>query len=272
MSTSLLVVLILFSSSSSSSSSSASRAICLLVQLCFYRRRSSSASSSAFFLNAFQFLASALLFYYSFIHPTVNTRINCIEMRIVRPHATTSHLLLLSPRSSTSCHAYLHYRIEPSELCLFCDLAMAPRPSSVPVGGGGYLDPYGQHAHDSDEYSQCLFRSPSHGNNFIKQLNHGTATNPGTGRFYDPNFPSPAYSSTLSLPSSIPLPPPMPAQFLNDRSSPWSTLQLTDSVREGRSHMHDDLRKSTEQLEQSLHRRAPRSLQYHRESMNCSRN
>ena len=135
--------------------------------------------------------------------------------------------------------------IEQGELRLSCDLAMAPRPSSVPAGGG-YLDAYGQYGHDSDEYSQCLFRSPSHGNNFIKQLNHSTTTTtttkPGTGRFYDPSFPAPAYPST----SSIPLPPPMPAQFLNDRSSPWSTLELTDNMREGRSHMHDDLCKSNQ--------------------------
>ena len=42
-------------------------------------------------------------------------------------------------------------------------------------------------------------------------------------------------------PSTIPVPPPLPADFLTNRSSPWSTIKLPESARKARARLNTNL-------------------------------
>ncbi len=119
-------------------------------------------------------------------------------------------------------------------------LAFTPRSSSAPNRRSSSINGY--HQRNVDDYGQHLIRSPSHGNNFIMQSNNSTTTKE---QFY-----SQTYSPTVSSippppppPSTIPQPPPLPTHFLTNRSSPWSTIQLPDSVRKGRPRLNNNLSK-----------------------------
>ncbi|CAF4292185.1 unnamed protein product [Rotaria sp. Silwood2] len=131
-----------------------------------------------------------------------------------------------------------------------------PRSSSVPNRGHTHLNGY--HQRNANDYTQHLIRSPSYGNNFIMQSNTSTYTNPALTRdqLLQQTFSLSVSSSPLvpsppppppPPPLSIPLPPPMPTQFLTSPSSAWSTLQLPESGRKGRSRSNTNL--STPQVD-----------------------
>jgi hypothetical protein len=118
-------------------------------------------------------------------------------------------------------------------------LAFTPRSSSAPNRGSNNVN--GRHQHNADDYTQHILRSPSHGNNFIMQSNHSTVANLTNTRdqfFLQTVSPPPPPPPPALL---IPAPPPLPTEFLTSRSSPWSTLQLPESSRKGRSRANTNL-------------------------------
>ncbi|CAF0730375.1 unnamed protein product [Adineta ricciae] len=116
----------------------------------------------------------------------------------------------------------------------------------------GFNDTMQSHHRNRNDYTQVLFRSPSHGNNFIMQSNHSSTTNP---LFVDDQLfqqtLTQTTSSTIPPPPSAfvpPPPPPMPEQFLTLRSNPWSTLQLPKGTGKTRPRLDIDL--STTQVDE----------------------
>ena len=182
-----------------------------------------------------------------------------------RTHTTSRSTFCLSagwsvttglPNCFPCCTFHTQPRANSHSVSSFFLSALPQRPSSVPPQGlqdlRGHRHHHQHQQPNLDRYPQQLIRSPSNGNNFIMQSNNGTSTKPpiSVDRFHPSAAHSPAHISAAASPpppppvSSIPLPPPMPAQFMSPGSSPWSTLQLPSSGRKDRGRVHNDSCKS----------------------------